>query len=176
MVSQLFVELSMEVLGDSTDALVLARFSFRIWKIFLETTIILKRRLRFCLRFRITIIFEYWVHSSIWRLGSQTNTSFLCSHWFFLEKLLVETATRKCLISVYGKDYCGDSCNWEIHFSVTTKKRRRIDRRPCSELKVWRSCWSTYLSQRKCILLYRQSCPLHRGVLEGTVFMLQCTI
>jgi len=32
------------------------------------------------------------------------------------------------------------------------------------------------LSQRKCILLYRQSCPLHRGVLEGTVFMLQCTI
>ena len=122
MVSQLFVELSMEVLGDSTGALVLARFSFRIWKIFLETTIILKRRLRFCLRFRITIFFEYWVHSSMWRLGSQTNASFLCSHCFFLEKLLVETAARKCLISVYGKDYCGDSCNWEIHFICHNKE------------------------------------------------------
>lgn len=120
----------------------------------------------------------FWILGSFKHLktGEPNKYKFFMQPLLFLVKLLVETAARKCLISVYGKDYCGDSCNWEIHFSVTTKKRRRIDRRPCSELKVWRSCWSTYLSQRKCILLYRQSCPLHRGVLEGTVFMLQCTI
>ena len=43
-----------------------------------------------------------------------------------------------------GRIVVGTAAIHEIHFSVTTKKRRRIDRRPCSELKVWRSCWSTF--------------------------------
>ena len=122
MVSQLFVELSI----GGTWWTLLTHWSwlasvFAFEKCFGDA-IILKRRLRFCLRFRLTIICEYWVRSRFWRLGSQTNTSFLCSHCFFLKKFLVETATRKCLISVYGKDCCGDSCNSRNPFFCHNKE------------------------------------------------------
>jgi len=40
----------------------------------------------------------------------------------FLVKLLVETAARKCLISVYGKDCCGDSCNSRNPFFCHNKE------------------------------------------------------
>ena len=66
----------------------------------------------------------FWILGSfkLLKTGEPNKYKFFMQPLLFLVKLLVETAARKCLISVYGKDYCGDSCNWEIHFICHNKE------------------------------------------------------
>ena len=120
----------------------------------------------------------FWILGSfkLLKTGEPNKYKFFMQPLLFLVKLLVETAARKCLISVYGKDCCGDSCNWEIHFICHNKEATSNRSKALFRIESMTVMLINLLSQRKCVLLYRQSCPLHRGVLEGTVFMLQCTI
>ena len=137
MVSQLFVELSMVVLVTLLMhwPWLSSVFAFDNYfgdgNYFEETSSLLSP-------FFALQIFEFWVRSSDLKTGEPryTNASFLMQLWLFLGKAPCGDGCKKVSVSVNERILVGTAAIENPFVSVTMMKRRRIDRRPCSELKV----------------------------------------